>query len=299
MAPNRLIGSHVAQRWHDSKPILSYLPSASIFICFILLGAFHRTFNPLVVIFILATCVFTFGTLSTARGNRHSFYVDMLVWMFIYVPFSLRWYSIVYYPGPEGYSNEWFAVAITTLGVHAWVVGKRSELGYRLVPSSWKDLVVPLVSLTVLSLIVVPIGLATGFLRAPVLRHDALTVLVWFAQHLVTVAMTEEFFFRCVLMQNVNNFWPTKSMWFAQLASSVLFSLMHIPATAPLLDQFLWAGFGFLCGQSYALCFKFTDNKIFAPLITHAVVNALMYWLFEDPTHPRELTPIGPPIPSS
>lgn len=280
--------------------MLRYLPSAFIFVCFVVLGAFHKTFNPLTVVYILATCVFVFGSLSTTSGHRQSFYVEILVWMMIYIPFSLRWYSIVYYPGPEGYADEWFSVAITALAAHAWVVGKQSpDLGYNFIPSSWKDFVVPLVCLTVLSLIVVPIGTATGFIGSPAILHDSATTAVWFAQHLATVAITEEMFFRVILMKSIDHFWPTKSMWLAQVTSSVMFSLMHLPSGGPLLDQFLWAGFGFLCGNAYALCFRFTD-KVFGPVITHATVNTLMYWLFADPTRPgvQRASPALPPAAS-
>lgn len=133
-----------------------YTPYAIVVLCFVALGAFKATFNPLVVAYIVVTLMCVLGALRLARlGERDSLYIEMLVWILLFVPLDLRWYSIDYYPGPARFveaqicfcrSEEFFLLTFSIfflcflfriLQIRLWLVGsychlyRSNRLGYR------------------------------------------------------------------------------------------------------------------------------------------------------------------------
>ena len=60
---------------------------------------------------------------------------------------------------------DWWAIAITVLGIIGWgVFLKMPGFGYRLVPSWW-DLVITALICVILAALVIPLGLVSGFLH--------------------------------------------------------------------------------------------------------------------------------------
>jgi len=175
---------------------------------------------------------------------------------------------------------DWWAIAITVLGIIGWgVFLKMPGFGYRLVPSWW-DLVITALICVILAALVIPLGLVSGFLHfgsaQPVTFASIASLWI---ENVISVAMTEEFLFRVVIMNGINQLYPTRYGWLGNLLSSVFFGLMHLPReSGDLVAQTLYALFAFVCGIGYGAAYTLSGNNIFSPMLTHSLVDAV--WSF-------------------
>ena len=150
--------------------------------------------------------------------------------------------------------------------------------GYRLIPH-WRDPIIGIAVLIPLFIAIVPLGIYLGFLSWPPSSTpsflDALSL--WW-ENVLTVAITEELFYRCVMFNGINQTWPSKWNWKGLLLSSALFGLMHIPRESKLDMQAMYACFATIAGALYACAYYLSGNNIIAAVISHSVTDTV--WAF-------------------
>jgi len=211
-------------------------------------------------------------------------FVDVALWCLLFVPLDYRWYNIFYWSGPAGMSYDWWAVAITVLGIIGWgLLRDLPGFGYRLVPT-FKDVYIGVGALLALAAVVVPLGLLTGFLQWPPAEIPTFwQVFTLWWENVLTIAITEELFFRVVVMNGLNmtvkNNW---NEWFGLIASSLWFGLMHWPRRqGHLTQQILYASPAFVSGILYGKAYMLSDNNILAPVLTHSLTDTAWAFLFK------------------
>lgn len=184
---------------------------------------------------------------------------------------------------------DWWALAITVLALQGWLLfSDLPQFGYRLIPT-WKDLVVGFGFLFFLGAPVLPIGLLTGFLEWQSLYvPNVIDVFCLWWENVLTVAITEEIFFRVVLMSGINAgfaaspklFKYNKFGWVGLVFSSVFFGLMHLPRREDLLMQSLYGFFAFISGFVYGGAYLLSGNNIIAAVICHSVTDTVWAFFF-------------------
>jgi hypothetical protein len=84
---------------------------------------------------------------------------DLAIWIILWIPFDLRWY-IEMQPNLD---YPWWSIAISVIAIIGWYGYRGADIGFDLVPK-FKDLLVALSALVMIMVVVIPPGLATGFL---------------------------------------------------------------------------------------------------------------------------------------
>ncbi len=119
--------------------------------------------DPYALVIALCTAL---AVLKALRGARQTApgATDLLAWLLLWIPFDLRWWNELY-AGPGGqYGYEVWAVYVTGVALLGWGLCRRSPtLGIR-VPRT-RDVLVSLGALLTLAALLIPPGLATGFLH--------------------------------------------------------------------------------------------------------------------------------------
>jgi membrane protease YdiL (CAAX protease family) len=150
---------------------------------------------------------------------------DAIVWFALFVPLDYRW-SYTLWPGKSDGAYTFWAAAIAYLATLGWGCERELPLfGHR--APSLRDVGVGVLALLGFSLISLPVGLGTGFVKPPSLHHfEARNAALELVGLVLTVALPEEIFFRSVLDSGLRaRFSPVLSL----LLSSLAFGLMHWP----------------------------------------------------------------------
>ena len=229
------------------------------------------SFDPYALVIVLGTAL---AVLSALRGIRHTApeATDVLAWLLLWIPFDLRWWNQLY-AGPGGqYGYEVWALYVSGVALLGWGVCRRSStLGIRL-PRP-RDIVVSLGALLTLAALLIPPGLATGFLQwnpsPPALVHGASL----FGTLALTVALPEELFFRR-LFQTWCERW-TGRRWVGLVVASLAFGLMHWNNRPDLTEKVIYCALASVAGIGYGLAFRY--GGLFASVMTHASVN----WIWQ------------------
>jgi len=205
------------------------------------------------------------------------------LWCLLFIPLDYRWFNVYYWFGPAGMAYDWWALAITLLGVVGWGAFRGLPgFGYRLLPDL-KDLGIAVGALLGLAAVVVPLGLLTGFLNWPPAHIPTFAqVFTLWLENVLTVAITEELFFRVVLMNGINvsvkNNW---SGWFGILVSSLCFGLMHWPRReGHPIEQLIYASLAFVSGILYSQAYRLSGNNIIAAVLTHSLTDTAWSFIF-------------------
>ena len=228
-------------------------------------------FDPYALVIAVGAAI---AVLAALRGVRQADpnATDVLAWLLLWIPFDLRWWNQLY-AGPGGqYGYEFWATYVTGVALLGWGLCRRSPtLGIR-VPRA-RDIMVSLGALLTLALLLIPPGLATGFLQwnpsPPSLFHGASL----FGTLALTVALPEELFFRG-LLQTWCERW-TGRRWLGLLIASLAFGLMHWNNRPDLAEKAIYCVFASFAGIGYGLAFRY--GGLFASVMTHASVN----WIWQ------------------
>lgn len=198
--------------------------------------------------------------------------VEVLALLALGLPLDARWYEADFqekFPGDYG----WWALVVAFVALASWGALRESPvLGWR--PPKKRDLAVALVALAGLAAVLVPVGLATGFLETHGPRHDAREIALEVVGTLVTIALPEEVLFRGVLDGGLRAGCgrPLASL----VVSSLLFGLWHWPRETHLPDQLAYVGFASVAGVVYALAYRKADG-LPAAVLVHTLVDVT--WL--------------------
>ncbi len=259
------------------RPLLVIAGGMSGF--YLLMGLLTPGFDP------YAATIFVFGLFAAlgtlrqiGRGQRGLTWADAAVWLLLWIPFDLRWNYDLWF-GPSGFAYNWWAVALTVVGVLGWY-GLRDlpDFGYRLVPRR-RDLTLALVATAVFAAIVIPIGLAIDFLTFPPSALPSLGVLTaHFVGLFLTVALPEELFFRGILLHGLDQM-SRRRGWMLFL-SSVAFGLMHWNNAGDLPEKIAYVFLATLAGAFYGWTYRKSGNNLLSAVFTHTFVDLLWSTLF-------------------
>ncbi len=237
-------------------------------------------FDPYVtVIFIIGTFA-ALGTLrEVARGQRGLTWADAALWLFLWIPFDLRWNYDLWY-GTSGMAYNWWAIALTVIGVIGWYGFRQlPEFGYRLSPRL-RDLTIAVIHTAIFAAIVIPVGLAIDFLSFPPSEPIRLIpVLASAVGIFLTVALPEELFFRGILLHGLDQM--VERRWLAMLISSLAFGLMHWNNAGDLTTQIAYTALATLAGAFYGSAYRRSGNNLLAPALTHTLVDVIWRFIFQ------------------
>lgn len=210
------------------------------------------------------------------RGQARFTWTDGLIWLWLWIPFDLRWTYALWH-GLPGLDYAWWAVALTVVAALGWYVFREwPARGYRLTPQG-RDLSVAVGATLAFAAIVIPIGLAIDFLRFPPTEVPRVSaVLAGFAGLFLTVALPEEIFFRGILLHGLDH--TLRSRWASLALSSVAFGLMHWNNANGLAAQIAYVGLATLAGAFYGWAYRRSGNNLLAPVLTHTLVDLI--WRF-------------------
>lgn len=246
---------------------IAYIAGA-ITVLFALPGLLSNTFNPYTTT-IFAFMVFAvFGSLKKLSSDSFKLsWNDIALWILLWIPFDLRW-SMEMHP-LLGYT--WWAMAISVITVIGWQGYRNVEIGFNLVPKL-KDLYVALLALLMIMVVVVPIGLASGFLTFAIPeKFNAAKSAAYFIGLFLTVALPEELFFRALLLRGLEK--VSSKRWVPMVVSSLAFGLMHWNNVSELHTQITYVILATLAGLGYAWAYKKSGNNILAAILTHTLVD--------------------------
>lgn len=226
-----------------------------------------------------ATAIVAFGLFAAlgtlrqiGRDRRGLTWADAAIWLFIWIPFDLRWNYDLWFGYGGGYN--WWSIAISVLAVLGWH-GLRDlpEFGYRLLPQI-KDIAIALAATAVFAVIVIPIGLAIDFLQFPPSKPpQILPTVLMFVSTILTVAIPEELFFRGILQHGLDQM--INRRWLVLLAVSFLFGLMHWNNADDLTTKIAYTALATLAGVFYGWTYRRSGNNLLAPVLTHALVDTI------------------------
>ena len=246
---------------------------------YLLLGILTPGFDPYAATIFIVGLVAALGTLrEIQRGKRGLTWTDIAVWLFLWIPFDLRWnYDL--WMGPKGFAYNWWAVLLTVVAVIGWY-GLRDlpEFGYRLTPR-WRDIGIALVATVIFAAIVIPLGLAIDFISFPPSKTPTLLgIVAHFVGLFLTVALPEEMFFRGILLHGLDQM--SKRRGWMLFISSLAFGLMHWNNAGDLSTKIAYVTLATVAGAFYGWAYRKSGNNLLAAATTHSLVDLLWSVVF-------------------
>ncbi|MEO8416600.1 MAG: CPBP family intramembrane glutamic endopeptidase [Ginsengibacter sp.] len=242
--------------------------AGGITLLFALPGIMTDTFNPYTTIIFLFIVFAVFGSLKKFSSESFELnWVDVALWILLWIPFDLRW-SMEMHPL---LSYSWWSIAISVVAVIGWKGYRNAEIGINLVPK-FKDIYIAFAALLMIMVVVVPVGLLTGFLTFgfPEKLHVA-KLAATFIGIFITVALPEELFFRGILLTGLEK--VASGKWIPAVVSSLAFGLMHWNNISGLHMQITYVSLATLAGLGYAWAYKKSGNNLLAAMLTHTLVD--------------------------
>ncbi len=266
------LGSPEASRqfhsWLRGNKHSNYYVAGGISLLFALPGILTWTFNPYHTIIFAFIVLVVFGVLKQVRDDKFVLnWSDLAIWLLLWIPFDLRWYTDM----QANLDYTWWSVAISVIAIIGWYGYRGADIGYRLVPN-FKDVYITLLALILIMVMVIPPGLATGFLSFSIPdTYDIPKLAAHFIGLFLTVALPEELFFRGVLLRGLEKVFSKR--WIPMLISSLAFGLMHWNNMNDLSMQFTYVSLATLAGLGYGYAYRKSGNNLFAAILTHTLVD--------------------------
>lgn len=266
------LGSPEASRqfhsWLRGNKNLNYYVAAGISMSFALSGILTWTFNPYYTIIFAFIVLVVFGVLKQVRDDKFVLnWSDLAIWLLLWIPFDLRWYTDM----QANLDYTWWSVAISVIAIIGWHGYRGADIGYRLVPN-YKDFYITFIALIGIMVLVIPPGLATGFLTFSIPEsYDIPKLTAHFIGLFLTVALPEELFFRGVLLRGLEKVFSKR--WIPMLISSLAFGLMHWNNLNDLSMQITYVSLATMAGIGYGWAYRKSGNNLFAAILVHTLVD--------------------------
>lgn len=266
------LGSPEASRqfhsWLRGNKNSNYYVAGGISMSFALPGILTWTFNPYYTIIFAFIVLVVFGVLKQVRDDKFVLnWSDLAIWLLLWIPFDLRWYTDM----QANLDYTWWSVAISVIAIIGWHGYRGADIGYRLVPN-YKDFYITFIALIGIIVLVIPPGLATGFLTFSIPEsYDIPKLTAHFIGLFLTVALPEELFFRGILLKGLDKVF-SKS-WIPMLISSLAFGLMHWNNLNDLSMQITYVSLATLAGIGYGWAYRKSGNNLFAAILVHTLVD--------------------------
>ncbi len=254
----------------ENKNSLYYTAGGFTFF-FAIPGILTGNFNPYYTIIFFVVILTVFGALKQLRNGRFSLnWTDLTVWLILWIPFDLRW-SMELLPAVEAVSYTWWSITVSLIAVIGWFGYREADIGYCLAPT-FKDLLTAVLALVMIMALVIPPGLASGFLHFSLPgSFDIPKRGAHFIGLFLTVALPEELFFRGILLRGLDTLFSKK--WMAIMISSLAFGLMHWNNVDTLSMEITYVSLATIAGIGYGWAYQKSGNKLFAPILTHTLVD--------------------------
>ena len=266
------LGSPKASRqFHDwlrkSKNSMYYV-AGGISLLFAIPGLLTGNFNPYYTIIFAFIVFVVFGVLKQARDEKFVLnWSDIAIWILLWIPFDLRWYMDM----QANLDYTWWSVAVSVIGIIGWYGYRGADIGFNLIPK-FKDWYIAFLSLIMIMVLVIPPGLATGFLSFSIPESfDIPKLAAHFIGLFLTVALPEELFFRGILLRGLEKVFSKK--WIPMVISSLAFGLMHWNNVGDLSMQITYVSLASIAGLGYGWAYRKSGNNLFAAILVHTLVD--------------------------
>lgn len=245
-----------------------YYVAGGISLLFAIPGLLTGDFNPYFTIIFAFIVVAVFGALKQVREEKFTLnWIDVALWILLWIPFDLRWYNEM----QPNLDYTWWSVAISVIAIIGWYGYRGADIGFNLVPK-FKDLGIALLALIMIMALVIPPGLATGFLSFAIPESfDIPKLAAHFIGLFLTVALPEELFFRGILLRGLEKVF-SKS-WIPMAISSLAFGLMHWNNAGDLSTQITYVSLATIGGLGYGWAYRKSGNNLFAAILVHTLVD--------------------------
>ena len=245
-----------------------YYLTGGLSLSFAIPGLLTGNFDPYHTTIFAFIVLAVFGLLNKAKEEEFKLNrSDLAIWMLLWIPFDLRWYNDM----QANLDYTWWSIAISLIAVIGWYGYRGADIGFNLVPK-FKDIIVAILALLMIMAIVIPPGLATGFLSFGIPdTYDIPKLTIHFIGLFLTVALPEELFFRGILLRGLER--VSSKKWVPVLVSSLAFGLMHWNNISDLSMQITYVSLATIAGLGYAWAYKKSGNNLFAAILTHTLVD--------------------------
>ncbi|MBI3670055.1 MAG: CPBP family intramembrane metalloprotease [Acidobacteria bacterium] len=213
---------------------------------------------------------------ATARERPAGAWQDYAAVAALWIPVKFRWlYSL--WPYPSAHLGYILTVLLAlNVGIAAFLFVRRLDgVGYTVAWGRGTGRAVGL-NFALLAAIVIPLGLAIGFLRfEPTFAHLKTLPLTALGIFLFT-AWPEEFLFRGLLQNLLSKTFGGATL--GPIAAAVIFGLAHI-TNNNVFPNWRYVLLATIAGIFYGRAWRRTDS-IFASALVHALVNVTWHLLF-------------------
>ncbi|MBT6006963.1 MAG: CPBP family intramembrane metalloprotease, partial [Prolixibacteraceae bacterium] len=260
LALGSLKASNQFNNWlNEDKNSLYYLAGGITFL-FALPGLITGTFNPYYTVIFSLIVFMVFGVLKQAKDESFRLnWSDIAVWIVLWILFDLRWYMEIL-PAVDSISYTWWSIAVSVIAIIGWYGFRGADIGFNLVPKI-KDLYITLIALIVIMALVIPPGLATGFLTFSIPEsYDIPKLAIHFIGLFLTVALPEELFFRGILLRGLDKVFAKR--WIPLVVSSLAFGLMHWNNVGELSTQIIYVSLASVAGLGYGWAYRKSGNNL-------------------------------------
>jgi len=256
--------------WLRGNKKSMYYIAGGISLLFILPGLLTFKFDPYYSVIFAAMVFAVLGVLQQTKNEEFILcWTDLALWILLWIPFDLRWYMDMIPGVSESYT--WWSIAISVIAVIGWYGYRGVDIGYNLVPR-FKDLRIALLALVMIMVVVVPLGLITGFLKFSIPESfDVPKLAVHFVGLFLTVALPEELFFRGILLRGLEKIFSKK--WIPLVVSSLAFGLMHWNNVNTLPTQITYVSLAAIAGLGYGWAYRKSGNNLLAAILVHTLVD--------------------------
>ncbi len=254
-------------------------------------------------LYIPALLIWT-GKKSGMRPN----WWDAVAILFLWIPFDLHLdrHLVGRRPGAIRDALDWPLVAVSAVIVALifWVCLRKMGGTKTVFRFQWRDLPITIAALFSLALVLVPLGMWTGFLVPREFWKEELktmsiaqivfahlstgTFAVYMLKIYPTIGLSEEVLFRGITQNFLGKVLPSKKFlrsWVPSLLlASVLFGAAHLNNGATSIHPSGWnwsyMGMASIAGLAYGLVFRFTSSILY-PILLHTLVDSIWHTLFK------------------
>lgn len=268
LALGSLEASRHFNNWLRTNKNSLYYIVGGLSLLFAIPGFLTGNFNPYYTTIFTAIIFVVFGLLKQAKEEEFKLnWSDLAIWIILWIPFDLRWYMEM----QPNLDYTWWSIAITVIGIIGWYGYREADIGFNLVPT-FKDLLIALSALVMIMVVVIPPGLATGFLSFSIPESfDIPKLTAYFIGLFLTVALPEELFFRGIMLRGLDKVFSKK--WIPMLISSLAFGLMHWNNVNNLSMQITYVSLATIAGLGYGWAYKKSGDNLLAAILAHTLVD--------------------------
>jgi len=217
---------------------------------------------------------FLFYIASKTKGNIQKV-IEIFVAIALWIPFDHRYYTL-FWPGrfPHGYNFTSLMVVLMII-ILFLLIKRQEDLGYNFIPKK-RDFLLIIILTIGISIIIIPLGLLTGFLRLRTNIKLEFFHILAFIGIFLTIGLVEEVIFRGIIQNLLDKVF--KSHLPSLLITSVLFGMTHWNNAEPgfTLHYIFLAS---IAGIFYGTAYK-RSGSLFPAIFVHSLIDTLWLILF-------------------